>query len=466
MHVLGEKNMKDTNNLCTKNSNSVILGLEDDSRMGRRKQQRRTKGLGSVVLRGNVWYCRWTDALGNRKEVSSHTSNKDEALRTLATYTESIRKSQSEDEIKLRLSQQLEVMELRKDIKSIERISIGEITTKFLNHRELMDATKGTLNTYRKQLKKLTDTISTKFPNVKYMDGVSGVVVEEVMDALSRHYTPSSFNLALATYKRCWNLLARGSNPFTKVSKRKIDKSRHRMKIDDDDVRRIFNACRNDVERAVWACGIYLGLRCGDICNLTYGALSHDLSTVTCLPMKTKRHMTEPLMIPICEPLKKMLMLALDMNKIGNAQFKDEPLWEIWKERYNTNKAHVNFGVTLKKSGLSVSHKDENGHVAVDTGFHITRRAFVSFASRYLSPLLVQKIVGHSTLKQTAHYCDYDIESVRSGLNQMPDFSNGGSSKLDDTSEILKLLNEVKNDDESALDCLKRLLEKSMRVAS
>lgn len=456
--------MKDTNNLCTENPNSDIIELDGDSRMGRRKQQRRTKGLGSVVLRGNVWYCRWTDALGNRKEVSSHTSNKDEALRTLATYTEPIRKSQSEDEIKLRLSQQLEVMELRKDIKSIERISIDEIADKFLNHRELMDASSGTKKNYRKQLNKLVKELKDKFPNVRHMDEVSSVVVDGVINELSKKYTAAAFNLALATYKRCWELLSR-NNPFKKIGKRKIDKSRHRIRIGDDDVRRIFNACRDDVERAVWACGIYLGLRCGDICNLTYGALSSDLGTVTCLPMKTRKHMTDPLVIPICEPLKKMLLLALDMNKIGNGQFKDEPLWEKWKSRYAMRKVTSFFSVTLKKAGLKVSHKDEEGHVAIDTGFHITRRAFVSFASRYLSPLLVQKIVGHSTLKQTAHYCDYDIESVRSGLNQMPDFTNTKKTMTPDE-DALELLHSIMREGESSLDCLKRLLEKSMRMAS
>lgn len=433
--------------------------------MGKRKQGRRGNGHGGLILRGNTFYARYTNALGKRVEVSTHCSNRADAEKVLATYTEPIRKSQSDDEIKLRLSQQLEVLELRKDIKSIERISIDEIADKFLNHRELMDTSSGTKYIYSKQIKKLIKVIKSKFPNVRHMDEVSIVVVDGVIDELSRHYTATAFNGALATYKRCWELLSR-NNPFKKICKRKIDKSRHRIKIDDDDVRRIFNACRNDVERAIWACGIYLGLRCGDICNLSYGALSRDLSTVTCLPMKTRKHMTDPLVIPICEPLKKMLLLALDMNKIGNAQFKDEPLWADWESRYNKRKVSDYFNVTLKRAGLKVSHKDENGHVAVDTGFHITRHYFVSTAARYMSPLLVQKIVGHSSISMTEHYFAENQGAMREGLNQMPDFSKGGSIKMDEASEIMKLLNEVKNDDESALDCLKRLLEKSMRMAS
>lgn len=433
--------------------------------MGKRKQGRRSNGHGGLILRGNVFYARFTNALGKRVEVSTHCSNRAEAEKVLATYTEPLRKSQSDDEIKLRLTQQLEVMELRKDIKNMERIALDDIAERFLNHRELMDTTSGTRNNYARQIRILVKEIKAKYKEVRYMDEVSGVVVDGIICELSKHYTSASFNLALATYKRCWELLSR-SNPFKKIGKRRIDKSRHRIQIDDDDVRNIFKACRDDVERAIWACGIYLGLRCGDICNLTYGALSHDLKTITCLPMKTKKHMASPLIIPICAPLRNMLLPVLELKKIGNAQYNDEPLWDIWKRRYKNSDAHALFGVTLKKAGLSVSHKDENGHLVMDTGFHVTRHYFVSTAARIMSPLLVQKIVGHSAISMTEHYFAENQVAMAEGLNQMPDFSNGCSSKVDDTSEILKLLNEVKNEDESALDCLKRLLEKSIRMAS
>lgn len=431
--------------------------------MGKRKQGRRSNGHGGLILRGNVFYARYTNALGKRVEVSTHCSNRSEAEKVLATYTEPMRKSQSEDEIKLRLQQQLDVLELRKDIKGIARISIDEIEDKFLNHRELMDVASGTRKNYSKQLKKLINTIKSKFPNVRHMDEVSGVVVDGVIDELSRQYTASSFNLALATYRRCWELLSR-NNPFKKIGKRKIDKSRHRMKIGDDEVRRIFNSCRDDVERAVWACGVYLGLRCGDVCNLTYGNITWDFGCVVVMPMKTKRHMSEPLRIPICSSLKGLLLKTLDENKIGVDAFKDEPLWNDYKRRYRTGRLCEWFRVTLAKAGLKSSHKDENGHTQIDTGFHVTRRAFVSFASRHLSPLLVQKIVGHSTLKQTAHYCDYDIEEVRRGLNNIPDFSGTEKTRTPDE-DALELLHSIMREGESSLDCLKRLINESGKVA-
>lgn len=377
--------------------------------------------MGSVVLRGNVWYCRWTDALGNRKEVSSHTSNKDEALRVLAGYTSPIRESKSVEELKLRLEQSIAILELRDEVKKVERLTLDEMVEKFLGHRELIDVCERTKKIYKNQLNRLIETLKEKY-EVKFVDDISKEKIEYAMGELTRHYTPSSYNLALATYKRCFGMFAR-SNPFKNIGKRKIDKSRHRMDIGEDDIVRIFNNCRDDKERAIWACGVYLGLRCGDVCNLTYGNITSDFGCVVVIPMKTKRHMSEPLRIPICSSLKGLLLKTLDENKIGVDAFKEEPLWNEYKKRYGTGRLCEWFKVTLARAGLKSSHKDENGHTQIDSGFHVTRRAFVSFASRHLSPLLVQKIVGHSTLKQTAHYCDYDIEEVRRGLNNMPEFN-------------------------------------------
>ena len=68
--------------------------------MSKRKQGRRSNGCGGLKLHGNTWYARYTDALGNRREVSTHTGNREEALKILATYTSPIRESKSQEEVK------------------------------------------------------------------------------------------------------------------------------------------------------------------------------------------------------------------------------------------------------------------------------------------------------------------------------------------------------------------------------
>ena len=442
------------------------------SYMGRRKQGRRNNGMGGLILRGNTYYARYTDALGVRREVSTHTSNKDEALRILANYTTPIRESKSHEEIKLRLQQGIEVLELRKDLKKIGRVKLDELVEKFLAHRELADATHGTRYGYEKQLKNLVAKIKEKYPSVKYVDEMTFDIVDDVMGELAKHYTPTTYNLALGTYRRCWRFFSR-TNPFLKITKRMVDKSRHRIIITEDDVRRIFASCRDDVERAVWGVGVYTGLRCGDVCNLNYGALSDDLTTITWMPQKTKKHMSNPLTIPIHPILRNLLLKVLDSNKIGNESEKDTPLWENFKRRYRTKKFNPFFNATLERAGLPTSHKDKDGHRQVDTGFHITRIAFVSFASKFMSPLLVSKIVGHSSLKMTEHYCQDNQEALMEGISQMPNFTcekdvEDKPKAKSEMEEVMDILNDLKDEGESALDCLKRIasLAKKYRKAS
>lgn len=457
------------NNL-TSNEERGIMNQDtiNNGDMSKRKQGRRSNGCGGLKLHGNTWYARYTDALGIRREVSTHTSNRDEALRILAGYTAPIRESKSHAEIKLRLQQSIDVLELQRDVAKMERLEISNLADKLINHRNLTDATSGTKKNYIKHLRALNEAIAKVRPTARYIDDVTMGVADLAMGELARRFTPSTYNLALATYRRCWGMFSPRNNPFTHISKRKIDKSRHRMCVSEDDVRRIFDACRDDEERAVWGVGVYTGLRCGDVCNLTYGALDKDLTTLTCMPQKTKRHMVEPLEIPICPPLKDLLMKVLKWHKIGNEEYKDEPLWSDYKRRYGTSNFTEWFRRTLKKAGLQTSHKDKDGHLAVDTGFHITRHAFVTFASRYMSPFLVQRIVGQSDITMTEHYFHTREDDMRNGLNQMPDFAADEQERVkvkSEGDEIMDMLDSMKQDGESRIECLRRLICGSSRAA-
>lgn len=437
----------------------------DESSMGRRKCGRSSNGQGGVILRGNTYYARYTDAMGVRREVSTHTSNREEALKVLKNYTKPILEAKSTEEIKLNLQHELDVIELRKEEKKVDRIRLAELVDKFVNHRILLDATTRTKDSYARHLRALLRIIKSKYPNLKTIDDVTNEVVEDVLGELTKHYTPDSYNLAISTYKRCWGMFSR-NNPFLKVQNRKVDKSRHRQVVSEDDIRRIFDKCRDAKERAVWGVGVYTGLRCGDVCNLTYGALDRDLKSITWMPQKTKRHMSQPLTIPICPTLKGLLLEVLDRFKIGNPTFKETPLWEDYKKRYATRAIVRWFAKTLKRAGLSSSHIDENGHRQFDTGFHITRLAFVSFASKHLSPLLVSKIVGHSSLKMTSHYCQENQDALMEGISQMPNFTkpkeaNENAHRKDETQEVMKVLGEMKEGQETPLETLLRLISKA-----
>ena len=161
------------------------------------------------------------------------------------------------------------------------------------------------------------------------------------------------------------------------------------------------------------------------------------------------------------------LTKVLDWNKIGDEKYKDEPLWADYKARYD--KGHVNewFCRTLKKAGLSTSHKAEDGHRQVDTGFHITRHFFITNAPKYMDSLLVQKIAGHSSMDMTAHYFHANEDDMAEGLANMPDLNADAETheKRSEEAEVMDALKDMCRDGESPLECLRRLIRDSIKMA-
>jgi hypothetical protein len=87
-----------------------------------------------------------------------------------------------------------------------------------------------------------------------------------------------------------------------------------------------------------------------------------------------------------------------------------------------------------------------------------------------MSPLLVQRIVGHSDISMTEHYFHANNKDLSDGINQMPNFTTDAQEGVckDETAEVMDLLAELKEERESPLQCLKRLaaLAKPYSVAS
>ena len=75
----------------------------------------------------------------------------------------------------------------------------------------------------------------------------------------------------------------------------------------------------------------------------------------------------------------------------------------------------------FKKCGIETSKK-ENGKTKLVCGFHSLRHTFVSNAiNSGMSPLLVQRIVGHSSVDMTSAYFHDNAAKAAEGINSMPD---------------------------------------------
>jgi integrase len=76
------------------------------------------------------------------------------------------------------------------------------------------------------------------------------------------------------------------------------------------------------------------------------------------------------------------------------------------------------------KVGIKTSETDADGHTKITCGFHSLRHTFVSMSiDAGVNPLLVQRIVGHSSASMTDRYYHADRKAVEEGIAKMPDFA-------------------------------------------
>ena len=75
----------------------------------------------------------------------------------------------------------------------------------------------------------------------------------------------------------------------------------------------------------------------------------------------------------------------------------------------------------FKRCGFKTSTVVD-GKVKLVCGFHSLRHTFISMAiNQGMSPLLVQKIVGHSAIDMTNYYFHENMDKMAEGINAIPD---------------------------------------------
>ena len=158
--------------------------------------------------------------------------------------------------------------------------------------------------------------------------------------------------------------------------------------------------------------GIYTGLRLSDCALLKWNDIDFEHKIMKVLPIKTKKHMDAPLEIPIHPTLLNMLHEAANDGEYVS----DENA-----SAYKDGKLSGQVVDLFKSCGIETSKK-VNGKTKLMCGFHSLRHTFVSMAvNSGMSPLLVQKIVGHSAVNMTEAYYHDNMDKMTEGINALPD---------------------------------------------
>lgn len=423
---------------------------------------RRENGFGTLINKGEgkPFLAKWTYQ-GKPYYKSTGEVDKKKALKVLEKLTRPFRE---ENKVEVLRNLEAKVKGVEDEIAynnlKLPGIKLCDLEDVYRNSLMIKDITNKSLDLYcgyiNNFIKWLKDNNHSK---VIEMKDVNQKIAEEYFVYLANNRSIVVFNSTLFLFKKLWNSFKEEgryiNNPFDNISRRKNEGSKRR-ELTVEELYRIFEFIKDKEDMlCLFSLGLYTGLRVGDCACLKWNNVDLFRRIISVVPQKTKKHIGQ-IDIPIHNSLFNILSV-LWSNKGDN----EYVIPEIAK-LYNKGILKGRITRIFKRCGVKTSEV-ENGKVKILCNFHSLRHTFVSMnINSGMNPLLVQNIVGHSSVDMTKHYYHSNEGIIRNGINNMPDLL--GCSDYIDMSvkdSDVELLKEVfdKDKDKSLSDTIKRLVK-------
>lgn len=370
---------------------------------------RRPNGFGSLIFKGEgkPWLARWVYK-GQVYYKTTGESDKKKALKKLEYITRPYRESREIDVIRSLQNRLLELQECR----TMEELSTADIWEVFAKKLKKDDVESGTTSIYENAVHKMVEWMT---PKVKLAKDITSKLAEEYLEHLSDSVGAATYNIRLVLFKRIWKALSGEyrleKDTWESFKKKKVVKSTRRT-VSSFEIGKVLSAAESFDMKLLLTIGIYTGLRLSDCALLKWSDIDFDHKLLKVIPIKTKKHMDAPLEIPIHPTLLKALHEAANDGEYVS----DENA-----SAYKSGKLSGQVVDLFKSCGIETSKK-VNGKTKLMCGFHSLRHTFVSMAvNSGMSPLLVQRIVGHSAVSMTEHYYHDNMDKMTEGINALPD---------------------------------------------
>lgn len=374
---------------------------------------RRPNGFGSLIYKGEgrPWLARWVFK-GQVYYKSTGQVDKDKALKQLERITRPYRDAREEDAIRNLQNRLIEIQERR----SKDKLLITDIWTEFEKKLKHDDVESNTTRGYSSSVTMMVEWMTNN--KVKYANDITMKIAGEYLEHLADSVGAATYNIRLVLFKRIWKSLS-GEHFMVKdawesFKKKKVPKGSRRTVTNIEIGKVIAKADTFDM-KLLLTIGIYTGLRISDCALLKWSDIDMEHNIMKVIPIKTKKHMEAPIEIPIHPTLMKMFNEALHND--------DESGYVSKANADSYINGHLSGQVVelFKSCGIETSKK-VNGKTKLICSFHSLRHTFVSMAiNNGMSPLLVQKIVGHSAVNMTEHYFHDNAAKAAEGINAMPD---------------------------------------------
>ena len=370
---------------------------------------RRANGFGTLINKGEgrAWLARWV----YKGEVFYRTtgeSDKKKALKKLEYITRPYREKRAID-IERNLLNRIQSMQ---ECCAKTQLPIDSLWNEFAKKLKHDDVTDGTTKIYEGAVNHLMNWMKKKAKNAK---DINARLAEEYLDELASSIGTNTYNIRLVLFKRIWKSLkdefSLNDEVWEKFNKKKASKSSRRT-MQNIEIADVISKAETKDMKLLLTIGLYTGLRISDCSLLKWSEVDFEKKILRVRPIKTRKHMDAPIEIPIHPALLKMLE-----TMPHEGEYVSQPNADDYLNGHASGKVVDLF----KKCGIQTSKK-ENGKTKLVCGFHSLRHTFVSNAiNSGMSPLLVQRIVGHSSVDMTSAYFHDNAAKAAEGINAMPD---------------------------------------------
>jgi integrase len=366
------------------------------------------------------WFARFTDSSGRRRNRSTGTPNRKEAVKIAESY-ESAGKT-------MRTAKQV-----RKVIAELHQQISGEmlVTQSFKIFAASWLAKKdgevspATLNFYKKTVSKFSKFLGPKAD--EDMASITAAHVLSFRSSLAKSISAKTTNHNIKGLRMIFKAARQeqviADNPTESVNTLKVTDRTERRPFTLDEVRKLLTHADQEWKSMI-RFGLYTGQRLADLAMLTWGKINIPQAEIRLRTRKTGK----PLIIPIAPPLLDALK-AQPKPADPDAPVHPNAFKTLSRNGMSATLSNQ-FSDILAKAGLrskAPRRRKENGkgrataREVSQLSFHCFRHTAVTLLKEAgISAAVVMEMIGHDSEQMSAHYTHVGKEAMEKAAKTLP----------------------------------------------
>lgn len=375
--------------------------------MAQKKETKRGKKGQGTLVRGTsgVWMLR---QVINGKVItkSLQTHNKREAeQKRKQLVKENLAQNKGGEDIDALIAYHRKMLDFYLAKKCAMKIELDKIFDSFKSN-PTVTITEGTFNVYHSAINSLVSFVKANYPKVEGLMEITEEMVKEWLQAEStKGKSTNTVFLKTKCIKRVFKVLLGKHNQLSDMTFGSKGKVRYERQIfTEEQIKMILKTASGHSPdmKLLFYLGYFTGARRSDCCEMRWSNVDLEKKTITYLPKKTQKT-GKLVVIPICDELMEVLE-SIKPAEINPDDYLSAKNAKDCDQRHMTDKINR----VLKKAG--VKKAGDNRSVS----FHCLRHTFCSInANNGTNQLLLQAMLGHTSLDMTSKYYHPDVEAIR-----------------------------------------------------